>query len=223
MQEKLNTDELLLKLERLSRENERLKSILSAHGISYEQNPSPKDEEILTVRSNADNQGLLSKEQILQQRKDLFRSLFKGREDVFALRWTSHDGSKSGYMPACSNRWTSLCDRKRYKCDNCPNRQFVALGDAEIYNHLCGVDKWGKPFTIGVYAILSDDTCNFQCADFDDKNCKHGYKKDVLAFVSVCKDWDIPYSIELMYGYCLSSLSPLARQGGWAMPCLRKP
>lgn len=54
----------------------------------------------------------------------------------------------------------------------------------------------GKPFTIGVYAILSDDTCNFLCADFDDKNCEHGYKKDVLAFVSVCKDWDIPYSIE---------------------------
>ena len=196
MQEKLNTDELLQKLERLSRENERLKSILSAHGISYEQNPSPKDEEVLTVRSNADNQGLLSKEQILQQRKNLFRSLFKGREDVFALRWTSSDGSQSGYMPACSNRWTSLCGRKKYKCGNCPNRQFVALGDAEIYNHLCGVDKWGKPFTIGVYAILSDDTCNFLCADFDDKNCEHGYKKDVLAFVSVCKDWDIPYSIE---------------------------
>ena len=107
MQEKLKIDELLQKLERLSRENERLKSILSAHGISYEQNPSPKDEEVLTVRSNADNQGLLNKEQILQQRKDLFRSLFKGREDVFALRWTSSDGSKSGYMPACSNRWTS--------------------------------------------------------------------------------------------------------------------
>ena len=136
MQEKLNTDELLQKLERLIRENERLKSILSAHGISYEQNPSPKDEEVLTVRSNADNQGLLSKEQILQQRKNLFRSLFKGREDVFALRWTSSDGSKSGYMPACSNRWTSLCDRKKYKCANCPNRQFVSLGDAEIEKHL---------------------------------------------------------------------------------------
>ena len=196
MQEKLNTDELLQKLERLSRENERLKSILSAHGISYEQNPSPKDEEVLTVRSNADNQGLLSKEQILQQRKNLFRSLFKGREDVFALRWTSSDGSKSGYMPACSNRWTSLCDRKKYKCANCPNRQFVSLGDAEIEKHLRGVDEWGKPFTIGIYAILTDDTCNFLCTDFDDKSCEHGYQKDVLAFVGVCKDWSIPYSIE---------------------------
>jgi len=55
MQEKLNTDKLLRKLEWLSRENERLKNILSAHGICYEQNPSPKDEEARTARTNADN------------------------------------------------------------------------------------------------------------------------------------------------------------------------
>lgn len=196
MQEKLNTEELLQKLERLTRENERLKGILSAHGISYEQNSSSKDEEVCTVHPNADNHVSLSKEQILQQRKDLFRNLFKGREDVFALRWESRDGTKAGYMPACSNRWTPLCDRKKYKCASCPNRQFISLGDAEIEKHLRGVDEWGKPFTIGIYAILTDDTCNFLCTDFDDKNCEHGYQKDVLAFVSVCKDWGIPYSIE---------------------------
>lgn len=136
MQEQLNTEELLQKLERLSRENERLKGILLAHGISYEQNSLPKDEKVCTVPPNTGNHVLLSKEQILQQRKDLFRSLFKGCEDVFALRWTSSDGSKSGYMPACSNRWTSLCDRKKYKCASCSNRQFVSLGDAEIEKHL---------------------------------------------------------------------------------------
>ena len=27
-------------------------------------------------------------------------------------------------------------------------------------------------------------------------SCEHGYKKDVLAYVRVCKDWDIPCSIE---------------------------
>lgn len=196
MQEQLNTEELLLKLERLSRENERLKGILSAHGISYEQNYLLKDEKVCTVHPHVDNHVSLSKEQILQQRKNLFRSLFKGREDVFALRWESRDRSKSGYMPACSNRWTPLCDRKKNKCASCPNRQFVSLGDAEIEKHLRGMDEWGKPFTIGIYAILTDDTCNFLCADFDDKSCEHGYQKDVLAFVGVCKDWGIPYSIE---------------------------
>lgn len=30
----------------------------------------------------------------------LFKSIFKGREDVFAVRW--ENGKKSGYMPAYS-------------------------------------------------------------------------------------------------------------------------
>jgi hypothetical protein len=38
---------------------------------------------------------------VMQNRQEyinILRSLFKGREDVFALRWEK--GSKSGYMPA---------------------------------------------------------------------------------------------------------------------------
>ena len=37
---------------------------------------------------------------------------------------------------------------------------------------------------------------NFLCIDFDDKQCVHGYKNDVLSFTEVCKRWDIPYCIE---------------------------
>jgi radical SAM superfamily enzyme YgiQ (UPF0313 family) len=33
-----------------------------------------------------------------QEHINIFRSLFKGREDVFAVRWEK--GNKSGYMPA---------------------------------------------------------------------------------------------------------------------------
>ena len=49
---------------------------------------------------------------------------------------------------------------------------------------------------MGLYVIMPDDTCCFLCADFDDKNCEHGFQKDVLAFVGVCKGWSIPYYIE---------------------------
>lgn len=49
---------------------------------------------------------------------------------------------------------------------------------------------------IGAFAILEDNTCNFLCADFDDKSCEHGYQNDVLAYVIVCKEWNIPYLIE---------------------------
>ena len=65
----------------------------------------------------------------------------------------------------------------------------------DIYRHLEGKDPDGQD-VIGAYAILADNNCNFLCADFDDKSCEHGYEKDVLAYVGVCKDWDIPCSIE---------------------------
>lgn len=43
---------------------------------------------------------------------------------------------------------------------------------------------------------MPDNNCTFLCTDFDDKSCKYGYKDDVLAFVGVCKEWNIPYAIE---------------------------
>jgi hypothetical protein len=37
-------------------------------------------------------------------------SLFKGRDDVYAKRWESKDGTRSGYSPACRNEWKrDLC------------------------------------------------------------------------------------------------------------------
>ena len=53
----------------------------------------------------------------------LFRSLFAGREDVYAWRWYSKTTGKSGYQPACENEWVQgLCDKHVYKCTACPNR-----------------------------------------------------------------------------------------------------
>ncbi|MBO7606451.1 MAG: DEAD/DEAH box helicase family protein [Paludibacteraceae bacterium] len=132
----------------------------------------------------------------LQEKVDLFRNLFKGREDVFARRWFSRTTGKSGYQPVCGNEWNAhFCDKKKFKCAECLNRQFSPLTDADIFNHLSGKDEEGRD-VVGIYAIKADNTCDFLCADFDDKNCEHGYQEDVLAFVEVCKQWRIPYSIE---------------------------
>lgn len=132
----------------------------------------------------------------LQEKVDLFRNLFRGREDVFARRWHSRTTGKSGYQPVCSNEWNvHFCDKKKFKCAECPNRQFSPLTDADIFNHLSGKDEDGRD-VVGIYAIKADNTCDFLCADFDDKNCEHGYQEDVLAFVEVCRQWHIPYSIE---------------------------
>lgn len=58
-----------------------------------------------------------------------------------------------------------------------------------------GKDVDGRD-VIGLYVLNEDNTCHLLCTDFDDKNCEHSYQEDVLAFVDVCKSWNIPYSIE---------------------------
>ena len=131
----------------------------------------------------------------LKEKVDLFRSLFKGREDVFARRWYSKTSGKAGYQPVCQNEWTPMCDKRTFKCADCPYRHFSPLTDNDIYRHLEGKDADGRD-VIGLYVLNEDNTCHLLCTDFDDKNCEHGYKNDVLAFIDVCRSWNIPCSVE---------------------------
>lgn len=167
-------------LSRLRAENARLRALLACHGIAADE-PEP------TPRKPA-----LS----LEEKVTLFRSLFQGREDVFARRWFSNSTGKSGYQPVCSREWNrEFCNKKKFKCTECPNREFQPLGYNDIYRHLEGKEPNGRD-VVGVYAILPDNTCRFLCCDFDDKSCEHGYQDDVRVYVSVCRDWNIPAYIE---------------------------
>lgn len=168
-------------LKRLRSENARLRVLLARHGIAADE-PKP----------SIPQKPLLS----LEEKVNLFRSLFQGREDVFARRWFSTTTGKSGYQPVCSREWNrEYCDKKKYNCSECPNREFQPFGYKDIYRHLEGNDSNGRD-VVGVYAILEDNTCNFLCCDFDDKSCEHGYQDDVRAYVSVRRDWNIPAYIE---------------------------
>lgn len=40
-----------------------------------------------------------------KEKIEIFQGLFKGRSDVFAVRWENKDKTKSGYMPVCLNEW----------------------------------------------------------------------------------------------------------------------
>lgn len=190
-QEQQKYDSLLLELEQLRTENARLKEILQANGIAYEVATANTDEEKVYSDITFPDVHLGKDERV-----ELFRSLFRGREDVFARRWYSKATNKGGYQPVCVNEWRrSVCDKRAVKCADCPNRNFLPLGYDEICRHLIGNDENGCD-VVGLYVIMSDNNCAFLCTDFDDKSCKHGYKDDVLAFVGVCRDWNIPYSIE---------------------------
>ena len=188
----VDIDAIVARLHKLEEENSRLKTLLSKHGISYEeskQEPTP-------VVSKSENKDSAMQRLSLQEKVKLFRSIFKGREDVFAKRWYSDVTKKSGYQPVCEREWNSeFCDKRKYKCTECPNRLFASLTDDHIYNHLAGKDNFGRD-VVGVYPIMSDNTCNFLCTDFDDKSCEHGFQNDVLAFVGICKEWEIPCYIE---------------------------
>ena len=184
-------NKLLRQYEVLHKENEVLRSLLKIHGVEYETR--------MKEDMNKPIYSLVSVPTItlsMDERIRLFQSLFKGREDVFARRWFSKTTGKSGYQPVCINEWKQgICDKKKYRCAICPNRNFAPLTTQDMYRHLEGKDEYCCD-VVGLYAIMQDNNCAFLCADFDDKNCKYGYKEDVLAYVGVCREWLIPYAIE---------------------------
>lgn len=117
---------------------------------------------------------------------NLFRSLFKGREDVFAVRWEK--GNKSGYMPAY------FYDPYRLRAhkinggtfQNFTEKSYLKLTDEQIQKHLDGYHQ------IGVYPLLQDNTTWFLVADFDKTN----WQKEAIAFLNACIEKEIPTYLE---------------------------
>lgn len=123
----------------------------------------------------------------------LFRSLFRGREDIYARRFESRKTGKSGYAPACANEWVrGVCEKPRVKCAECPHRRFLPLTDEVIHWHLSGGDADGQPFVAGVYPLLPDETCWFLAIDFD----KSGWRDDAAACLETCRVLDLPAALE---------------------------
>lgn len=171
----------------LKKENARLRALLP-------QAVTPRSSE---EKSAAIPDVKVDKAAIIADRISLFRSLFRGRTDVFAKRWVSKSG-QSGYKPVCLfENERGFCTKFAYgtaNCRKCTERQNLSLSDEIIFRHLNL--KASETDVIGLYPILDDNSVYFLCADFDDKTCKHGFKKDVLAYASVCDEWNIPVHIE---------------------------
>ena len=116
----------------------------------------------------------------------LFRSLFKAREDVFAVRWEK--GNKSGYMPAV------FYDPYRFRAhkmnggtfQNFTDKSYLKLTDEQIQKHLDGFHQ------IGVYPLLQDNTTWFLAADFDKAN----WQNEAITFLNACKEKGVPTYLE---------------------------
>lgn len=181
----LEREQLLDEIRRLKEENAALKNLVK-HDASSVAVIKEHQAQLLTAMRRLS----------AQEKVALFRSFFRGRDDVFPKRWFSKTSGKGGYQPVCTREWNpQFCDKRKYKCADCPSRDFAPLDYNAVFNHLAGRDEYGRD-VIGVYAITEDNKCHFVCADFDDKSCEHGYKDDVLAYCSVCKEWQVPASVE---------------------------
>jgi superfamily II DNA or RNA helicase/very-short-patch-repair endonuclease len=123
----------------------------------------------------------------------LFRSLFRGRVDVYPRRFENRKTGRSGYAPACANEWVrGVCEKPRIKCAECPHRRFLPVTDDVIRWHLSGRDAAGQPFVAGVYPLLQDETCWFLAVDFD----KAEWQDDARAFLETCAHVHIHAALE---------------------------
>jgi superfamily II DNA or RNA helicase len=163
----------------LQAENARLIALLDAHGIDWQ----PPVEPVLIPLAPVDPSSALD----TRSKVALFRSLFRGRTDIYPLRWESNSG-KSGYAPACANEWRpGICEKPRIKCADCHQRQLLAVTDDVIFRHLAGA------VVVGVYPLLKDDTCYFLAADFDEAE----WRDDARAFAESCHTLGVPVALEI--------------------------
>ena len=194
----MDFEELFDKYQKLLAENKTLKTENEAVKVRLGLNGKIESEQVKSSTSNFPLE-LVSQEyhhheahQELKNLTDpsekinLFMSLFKGREDVYAKRWQNKNG-RSGYTPVCRNEWkSSLCRKPAVKCFDCPHKAYDVLDEKVIEAHLRG------SIIAGIYPMCQNDTCYFLAIDFDDD----GWQKDISTLREVCFAFDVPIVIE---------------------------
>jgi superfamily II DNA or RNA helicase len=153
---------------------------------------------ILHVQQDADQVAspAVTNQSSPQVKIDLFRSLFRGRDDVYARRFESPKTGKKGYQPVCRNEWVSgICQKPKGRCDDCKHRDFLPVTDDVVRNHLSGIDpqdRSRRDFTMGVYPMMLDETCWFLAVDLD----KASWQEDARAFWETCQLSGVPVALE---------------------------
>src|SRR6267143_2488441 len=167
--------------DRLRAENARLRAMLGIQD-SVSKDPGPTAIPIVSVSDSN-----IAAPSTPEKKISLFRSLFRGREDVYAIRWEGK-GGKSGYSPAGVMDWRAIHAARpeaRKKVAR-KTRTLQPLTDSAIRDHLTGKQ------TIWVYPLLPDETCWFLAVDFDKKS----WMADAAAFASTCQRCQVPVTVE---------------------------
>ncbi len=120
-----------------------------------------------------------------------FKSLFKGREDVFSIRWEK-DG-KSGYFPAYDMNRQQYSQHKAIggTLDNFAGKKLQSLTDGQLLRHLAG------NVIIGIYPLLVNNTSWFIAADFDQSDSGNKtWIEECQVFIAECEKYQLPVYLE---------------------------
>jgi hypothetical protein len=118
-------------------------------GINQSHNHEPVPQAVPTSKlSSATRSGISTPEEKIS----LFRDLFRGREDVFAIRWEGKSG-KSSYSPASVMDWRAIHVARPEERKKVARKTSMLqpLTDDAIRNHVTGKQ------TVGIYPLLPDD------------------------------------------------------------------
>ena len=202
----MNFDELFAKYQTLQRENRELRKEVSA--LKGEQNQLEKEvdksleqfeafrysqtamfdnlDSGYLVENKAGSDPGINKYSSPQEKIQVFRSLFRGRDDVYAKRWESKTG-RWGYSPDCSNLWKKgVCPKPNGKCQPCKHKAYIQLSDEIIEDHLKNGDS-----VIGVFPMLLNEHCWLLAIDFDEED----WQKDIDLMREICTNHDIPVAV----------------------------
>ena len=168
-----SADRLKEENERLRAENEHLRGMLGlAPGVLPDSREVemprlfPEDRPLPTVHGQSPPAAKI----------ELFRALFRGRDDVYARFWSDERTGKKGYSPATAGSPKGRGSPKSY----------LPLTDDVLYRHLAG------EHVVGLYPLLHGDTCFFLACDFDGAT----WAPDALGFMEAADRWRVPAYLE---------------------------
>lgn len=123
---------------------------------------------------------------ISMQNIDLYKSLFRGRTDIYAVRWEKDE--RSGYMPAYNVDWT---DYNKHRAQggtfkNYKKKEYLPFDNSALESHFSGKE------TCGIYPLLEDNSSYFIAVDFDKQN----WRETILKLYDTCSTFKMPSYIE---------------------------
>jgi superfamily II DNA or RNA helicase len=120
------------------------------------------EREIVEIKQQIDQRSPFSK----SEKVALFKSLFIGREDVYATYWVNKEGTKKGYSPATYTFRGS---------------DYIAINNNIIQKHLEGKIR------LGTYAVVNQTMAKFLVLDLD----KQSFIDDARAIKRVCDELNL--------------------------------